>query len=896
MEYGKMTVVIVQCRLSSSRLPGKALKELGNKTVLEWVLAAMKKVKADDYYVATDEASAPKLIDTVKKCGWKIFSGPLEDVLKRFCLLIKKINADVVLRATADNPFLFYEAAQSLLQEYETCAASGLCDYITWTGLPHGSGVEVFNAHSLLKAEALTCEPYDREHVGPALYNHKDKFNCVFKPAPARWAFPQLRTTIDTAADYVRSLLLVRKISGGEQPSAPYTAESIIEASNSPFVKNMILCVPCLKKGRGTGHLSRCLEIAVKTGACVYIAKDASLKEKDVLIENAVSNGLSPYQIISELPEKGEFSLVITDSFSLEKELAQKLYLLAPVVSLDEGSSNTEYCDYLLDIIPGIKKTSSANRIEYGFINLPKNRRTGGRCADGSQIETVLISIGGEDPAGLLIPAAIAFAAAGKSVTAIGADIFTHAERIPKELLPCITLSEPVKFLREKLYEYDLVVTHYGLTAYEAAAAGCAVLLLPTSSLHAALAKKYGFAGLKSRRVSKKAVLAALKDTSHLYPSVNAGHCAAPPETFVDFVSALRGGKRLFCPVCASFEFDRGVDPVVARASDKTFRRCKRCGMIYMSYTVASDKNYTKDYFFDQYKAQYGKTYLEDFASIKMQGVRRIGVIDSISRHGRRKRLCRNLYSALNDPRQSDCNDGFSSDPLHSSRPLLLDVGCAYGPFLSAAADKNWNVFGTDVSPDAVNHVRQKLKFPVSCAPFPDFDPTAEFGINSFDAVTMWYVIEHFKELKTVFKTVYSILEPGGIFAFSTPSASGVSRRFNPKTFFEQSPSDHYTLWELEKVKRIMKKEGFKVVKIVSTGHHPERFPVLKNMESKKNCIFSSRVYKAAYKFLLLVSRIFSLGDTFEIYCKKIKSTASPQSCGETSSGTGVLSSGKDKL
>ncbi|QTQ15131.1 methyltransferase domain-containing protein [Treponema parvum] len=877
-----MTVVIVQCRLSSSRLPGKALKELGNKTVLEWVLAAMKKVRADAYYVATDEDSASKLSDTVKRCGWEIFSGPLEDVLKRFCLLIKKVKADVVLRATADNPFLFYEAAQSLLQEYETCAASCPCDYITWTGLPHGSGVEVFNAHSLLKAEALTCEPYDREHVGPALYNHKDKFNCVFKPAPKCWTFPHLRTTIDTAADYVRSLLLVRKISGGGSPLEPYTAESIIEASNNPFVKNMILCVPCLKKGRGTGHLSRCLEIAVKTGACIYVAKDASLKEKEVLIENAISNGLSPYQIISELPGKGEFSLIITDSFLLEKELAQKLYPLAPVVSLDEGSSNTEYCDYLLDIIPGIKKTSSANRIEHGFINLPKNKRTGKRCADQSQIKTVLISMGGEDPADLFIPAVIAFAATGKKVTAIHANIFTQAERIPKELLPYITLSEPVRSLREKLYEYDLVVTHYGLTAYEAAAAGCAVLLLPTSSLHAALAKKHGFVCLKNHRVCRKTVLAALKDTSRLYPSLDVGHRAAPPEKFVDFISDLRVGKRLFCPVCASFESDRDVDPVVARASDKTFRRCKRCEIIYMSYTVASDKDYTKDYFFDQYKAQYGKTYLEDFTSIKMQGMRRIGVIDSVFRHGRHKGYRRDL-----------CNE---SQNLRDGRPLLLDVGCAFGPFLSAAADKNWNVFGTDISLDAVNHVRQKLKFPVSCAPFPDFDPAAEFGVNSFNAVTMWYVIEHFKELKTVFKTVYSILEPGGIFAFSTPSASGVSRRFNSKSFFEQSPSDHYTLWELEKVKNIMKKEGFKVVKIVSTGHHPERFPILRNMENKKNCIFNSSMYKAMYKFLLFVSRLFSLGDTFEIYCKKIKSKTSPQSCGKTSSGVELLSPGTNKL
>ena len=50
-----MTILVVQCRLSSTRLPGKALLPLGNSTVLDWTLAAMKKVPADEYYLATTE-------------------------------------------------------------------------------------------------------------------------------------------------------------------------------------------------------------------------------------------------------------------------------------------------------------------------------------------------------------------------------------------------------------------------------------------------------------------------------------------------------------------------------------------------------------------------------------------------------------------------------------------------------------------------------------------------------------------------------------------------------------------------------------------------------------------------------------------------------------------------
>ena len=114
----KDLAIIVQCRLSSTRFPQKALKDLGGKTVFQWVLDAMKKVPADWYYVATDSASMAELKPIAEKCGWNIVEGPLEDVLDRYCMVIKKIGCKTVLRATADNPFLFYEAAASLVEEY----------------------------------------------------------------------------------------------------------------------------------------------------------------------------------------------------------------------------------------------------------------------------------------------------------------------------------------------------------------------------------------------------------------------------------------------------------------------------------------------------------------------------------------------------------------------------------------------------------------------------------------------------------------------------------------------------------------------------------------------------------------------------------------------------------
>ena len=143
----KKRIVIVQCRLSSSRLPQKALKKLGNQTVLAWVLQSMKKVPASRYFVATDYSSFEYIKNICDENGFECFAGDLQDVLKRFVDLLNTVDCETVIRATADNPFLFYEAAIESVELFESKnSIEKKCDYLTFSGLPHGSGVEIFSA------------------------------------------------------------------------------------------------------------------------------------------------------------------------------------------------------------------------------------------------------------------------------------------------------------------------------------------------------------------------------------------------------------------------------------------------------------------------------------------------------------------------------------------------------------------------------------------------------------------------------------------------------------------------------------------------------------------------------------------------------------------------------
>lgn len=804
--------VIVQCRLSSTRLPGKALMDLGGKPVLAWCLNSMKKIKADKYFVATDEASFDKLKPVCEEYGFQCYAGSLEDVLNRFCNLIRTINVKTVIRATADNPFLFYEAAEESVVEFEKLNKGKLhCDYLTFSGLPHGSGVEIINADSLLKAESETDLPYDHEHVGPALYNHKDKYRCEFIKAPHRYNFPGLRTTIDTYSDYLRACQIVNLL-GAE--NAPYTTEQIVQACNSEIVKNPLVLVPSVVKGQGTGHLHRCLNTALNKPFFVFIPQDKTLKEADEIISEYKKKGIKEYQIINNLPDSTYSPVIVTDLFKMTKEQAEKLSSLKSLISIDEGSEYSEYCDCLLDIIPSVDLKRRANFSETGFISRPKNIHSG---TDINTISKILVCLGGEDPSGLTIPAvnAIKSCYENAKITAV-----YSGEELANYSNENINFVKNIPDLKEQLFNYDLVITHYGLTAFEAMYAGCAVILLPTTKLHKKLAEKYNFAYVDDEKVSTESMLRALSSENLINKKLQKSDC----QHLSDYLESVTQGKRMLCPVCGKSQ--RIPDAVISRNATRTYRRCQSCGLAYMAWSIEEDKKYKKSYFFEDYKKQYGKTYQEDFESIKKQGLRRMSVINS---------LC-----------------------LTVKDKSVLDIGCAYGPFLAAANDFKARPFGTDISSDAVDFVQRELRYPSSCADFPAFEPSSEFGVSQFDIVTMWYVIEHFKNLDEVLRKVNMILKKGGIFAFSTPSGEGISATSNKDYFYQISPTDHYSIWEPSKAAKILKKYGFEVVKIVSTGHHPERFPGNPKSSFHKN-------------ILNLISKTCKLGDTCEIYCRKIK-------------------------
>jgi spore coat polysaccharide biosynthesis protein SpsF len=167
-------------------------------------MQALNEIPSDLKILACPEDSLSAFTPLVKECGFEIFAGPKEDVLERYCQVIRKFGITHLIRATGDNPFVFADAACAINAQ----ALALKADYSGYSGLPVGVGVESVPAAALLRAGKEASSSYDREHVCPYLYTHGELFKLHRPLAPLRWQSPDIRLTVDTQEDFDRALVL----------------------------------------------------------------------------------------------------------------------------------------------------------------------------------------------------------------------------------------------------------------------------------------------------------------------------------------------------------------------------------------------------------------------------------------------------------------------------------------------------------------------------------------------------------------------------------------------------------------------------------------------------------------------------------------------------------------
>lgn len=202
-----MTGIIIQARMGSNRLPGKILKMINGRPLLEHILFRLERLsKPAEIVIATTEKAENDVVEEFcRKYPIKCFRGSELNVLDRYykCALFYKF--DNIVRMTADNPFPDIDELNNLIDLHITnCNDFTEC----FSTLPLGVGMEIFSFDALEKSAKLSTMPHHFEHIDEYILENAGDFKFQTMSVPESKNIPHLRLTVDTPDDYKKACFI----------------------------------------------------------------------------------------------------------------------------------------------------------------------------------------------------------------------------------------------------------------------------------------------------------------------------------------------------------------------------------------------------------------------------------------------------------------------------------------------------------------------------------------------------------------------------------------------------------------------------------------------------------------------------------------------------------------
>lgn len=272
------SIVVIQARLNSSRLPAKVLLPINGIPLV--VLAANRAANTGkDVLVATsNERSDNAICDELKRNKIRYFRGSLNNTLDRFVTSLESYADDtIVFRLTADNVV----PDGHLLDELEYFFLKNKLNYLVCngehSGLPYGVSAEVMMLSGLREALNSTSAPFDLEHVTPFIHR---KFGKTYFDKYINLSMGNYRCTIDTFDDYLNTQHLFSDIYFPEKISWLQLVKNLKTQS-----KHILLEQPAHKLVLGSAQIGLHYGINNQSGK-----PDFTVAEE--LVKKAICNGI----------------------------------------------------------------------------------------------------------------------------------------------------------------------------------------------------------------------------------------------------------------------------------------------------------------------------------------------------------------------------------------------------------------------------------------------------------------------------------------------------------------------------------------------------------------------------------------------------------------------------
>ena len=229
-------LAILQARTGSSRLPGKVLRIINNRTMIDWQISRIKNSSVKKIIVATSTEDADdKLVQEVTNLGITAFRGSLNDVHSRFLTILKENMPDYFIRLTGDCPLVMPSLLDKMISYFESSNFDYLSNVCPPT-FPDGLDIEIISSHAFLEFSNFNLTDEEREHVTLGIRKRPTDFrigNFVNDRDLSR-----MRWTVDYEEDFNFVSRIFEYFSGRE---VEFTTEDILQALDSgKFADNLV--------------------------------------------------------------------------------------------------------------------------------------------------------------------------------------------------------------------------------------------------------------------------------------------------------------------------------------------------------------------------------------------------------------------------------------------------------------------------------------------------------------------------------------------------------------------------------------------------------------------------------------------------------------------------------
>lgn len=202
--------VIIQARMTSTRLPGKVLKPIKQDlTMLECVINRVRLATMIDKIIVatTTNSTDDPIVELCHKLEINVYRGSENDVLSRYYEAAQRYKLSSIIRITSDCPAIDPQIIDKVCIFYLTNHFDYVSNVVKRT-FPRGLDVEIFSYNSIEKAYNNAVKECEREHVTAHIYGNPSLFKIGSYEENEQKGYNKYSITVDT----MEELSLAQKV------------------------------------------------------------------------------------------------------------------------------------------------------------------------------------------------------------------------------------------------------------------------------------------------------------------------------------------------------------------------------------------------------------------------------------------------------------------------------------------------------------------------------------------------------------------------------------------------------------------------------------------------------------------------------------------------------------